>query len=293
MILFDGNTEGARLEAELKAQVEALGRPIRISAVLFIEDSGSQIYTQLKREAAQRVGMEYSVEQFSLRDEAARVVAAIDRCNRDWQVTGVIVQKPAKATWMRHTGRSEMEYQLWWKSIMGAVSPSKDVDGLHPATIASIATVKDPESEVILPATCRAVLHVLSIAREQLALTSLGKIVILGKTDLVGIPLHAVLQKKGEESELLNTKAFASRMESGEKLLDADVVVSATGKANLIVPDMLRDGVLLLDVGEPRPDIQRYTYAKARFVSPVPGGVGPLTVQFLLRNALTLATHNN
>ncbi len=293
MILFDGNTEGAGLEGELKAQVAALGHPIRIAAVLFIEDSGSRIYTQLKKEAAERVGMQYVVEQFSLRDEAARVVAAIDRCNRDWQVTGVIVQKPAKTTWMTHTGRSEMEYQLWWKSIMGAVAPAKDVDGLHPATIASIATDEDPESHVILPATCRAVLHVMSIARKQLALDSLGKVLILGKTDLVGIPLHAVLQKKGEQSELLNTKSFASRAESGEKLLDADVLVSATGKANLITPDMVHEGVILIDVGEPRPDIQRETHAMARFVSPVPGGVGPLTVQFLLRNALALATKNN
>lgn len=276
MILFDGIAEAARLEAQLKEQVARVKGALRITAILFTEDSGSRIYTQLKREAAERVGMEYVVEQFSLTDESARVVAAIDRSNRDWQVTGIIVQKPAKSTWMRCTGRSEMEYQIWWQTIMGAVVVAKDVDGLH------------PDQKELLPATCLAVLHVLDVAKHELSVDSLGKTVILGATDLVGVPLHQVLQKRGEESELLNSKAFTSRIESGQKLLDAGVIVSATGKMNLISPDLVSDGIVLIDVGEPRPDIDRATHAKARFVSPVPGGVGPLTVQFLLRNALQL-----
>lgn len=276
MILFDGIAEASRLETELKTQIAGIEKKIRIVAILFAEDSGSRIYTQLKREAAERVGIEYVVEQFSLTDESARVVAAIDRANRDWQVTGIIVQKPAKRTWMRHTGRTEMEYAIWWQSIMGAVAVAKDVDGLH------------PNQKELLPATCLAVLHILATAKSELSVEDLGKTVILGATDLVGIPLHRVLQERGEESELLNSKAFTSRMESGEKLLDAGVIVSATGKTNLINPDMVSEEVVLIDVGEPRPDIDRATYEKARFVSPVPGGVGPLTVQFLLRNALRL-----
>lgn len=291
MVLFDGITEATALETELAQQVRAVtqaGGRIRVEAILFAEDTGSQVYTHLKREAAERVGIEYVVETFSILDEAARVVATIDRANRDWQVTGTIVQKPSKATWKRLTGRSDMEYQLWWQTIMSAVAPEKDVDGLHPQSIAAITTSNQSINELLLPATCQAVLHVLDVAKTELREENLGKTIILGRTDLVGIPLQAVLQKQGVDVILLGSKEFASRQESEQFLLDAHVIVSATGKEHLITAMAVSPGVVLIDVGEPKPDIDPAAHAKARFVSPVPGGVGPLTVQFLLRNALQL-----
>jgi methylenetetrahydrofolate dehydrogenase (NADP+)/methenyltetrahydrofolate cyclohydrolase len=116
-----------------------------------------------------------------------------------------------------------------------------------------------------------------------------GKVLIVGKSDLLGIPLYGVLKSQGREVELLKRKDLEERVALGQWLIDGAVVVSATGVQGLIGSEMVRDGVVLIDVGEPKADVNfNAIAAKAAFLTPVPGGVGPMTVVCLLENAVKL-----
>lgn len=292
MVIFDGVQQAQEREAQLKqrvvAFVEGEGQPKPvIAAVLFGEDAGSQLYTRLKGEAADRVGIGYLVNAFSLLDPIDVVLKKITQLNADSAVDGIIIQKPWRKIWPEN---ATTDYDTWWKTLMGAVDPRKDVDGLHPETIDSIKAGTWFEQGKMLPATCQAVLFALSQAQLQLELSTLGKTIIIGRTDLVGIPLYHVLLQRGVDVELIGTKELAARKESGKLLLDANTIISATGQTNLVSADTISTGVILVDVGEPRPDIDVASMeGKAAFLTPVPGGIGPLTVSFLLENAMILA----
>lgn len=301
MIVFDGITAAIERERALAERVAthvavqvAKGHapaPI-IAAILFREDTGSQLYTRLKSEAAARVGMTYLRHEFSLADPLAVVIETMGQLNKNPAITGIIVQKPWRKIWQQAQGEVLTQtYDHWWQTLMSAVDPAKDVDGLHPTTIAAIKSGTWREEELVLPATCQAVLFALESAQHSLALSNLGKVIIIGRTDLVGIPLHHVLQQRGVETELIGVKELEQRRVDGRLLTDAQVIVSATGQHHLITDELIGEGVVLVDVGEPRPDINRATVTnKASFLTPVPGGIGPLTVSFLLENAMILAS---
>lgn len=299
MIVFDGNRQAIEREAQLKmrvAQLVAGGRAApTIAAILFREDTGSQLYTRLKREAAGRVGIGYQVHEFSLTDPLEKITDTISALNKESIITGIIVQKPWRKMWLSINSANpaylNSGYDHWWQGLMSAVDPMKDVDGLHPETLAAVQAGTWQTDERVLPATCQAVLFALETAKSVLGQGSLGKTVIIGRTDLLGIPLSYVLRHQGQDVELIGSKELSARSMSGQKLTDASVVVSATGQKHLVTGDMLREGVVLIDVGEPQPDIERQSVAtKASFLTPVPGGIGPLTVTFLLENALQLAS---
>ncbi len=299
MKLFDGVAFAAQRELELAPKVQLLrdqGRYIRIVAILFAEDAGSRLYTQLKRDAAERVGIEYQVLEFSLRDPVEGVQRAIKAVGDDPNVTGIIIQKPWRKTWRESVFAAaavdEKEvaagYQQWWQALTSEIHPDKDVDGLHPHTLAAVEADTWEDHGKVLPATCRAVLQILE-TEELLQPSQL--IAIIGASDLMGKPLAAVLHHRDFPVELMGTKGLAERKQQGRNLFDADVVVSATGVAGVITGDLLKDGAAVVDVGEPRPDVDRASVAeKARFLTPVPGGVGPMTVISLLENAYFLAT---
>ncbi|PIY80219.1 MAG: hypothetical protein COY80_03945 [Candidatus Pacebacteria bacterium CG_4_10_14_0_8_um_filter_42_14] len=283
MKIFDGlkrAEEREKLLAALLVDLQ-LSKRLVVRAILFFEDAGSVLYTGLKREAADRLGMIYETREFSLNDATELVIAAIKKANNDEAVTGIIVQKPSRAVWQRVTGETSYEaYRNWWLALTTQIALNKDVDGLH------------PDQKVILPATCKAVLYILAEAlggtSDKIALEN-HKVLILGKSDLLGNPLYRELQKQGAQVELLGKKELAARMDSGEKLLDATVVVSATGERGLITGDMISDGVVLIDVGEPAGDVDRLTVGeKPSFITPVPGGVGPMTVVSLMENVVDM-----
>ena len=286
---------------------------MKIAAVLFAEDSGSRIYTQLKSEAAARVGIKYEVHEFSLADSDLReesenlpnekIIAKIKELNVDQSVTGIIIQKPWRKTWIkaRNTvselseSQQKDEYNYWWNGLTSQISENKDVDGLHPNTIKFIQNGNFPENGKVLPATCRAVLTILARAGElektenKSQLSKEEKIIILGKSDLLGIPLYYELLRQGKNVELIASLELKERMSSGKKLFDATVIVSATGIKNLITGDMISSGITIIDVGEPRPDVEfNSVSSKASFITPVPGGVGPMTVISLLENCVSL-----
>src|SRR5690606_32693578 len=141
MIVFDGNQFAAAKEVELAQrvrQLQAQGIQPHIAAILFEEDMGSQLYTRLKREAASRVGIIYDVFSFSMRDPVGLVVAKIAELNADSAITGIIIQKPWRASWMEITGGSKTDFTQWWQKMVLSLQLAKDVDGLHPETLTAI-----------------------------------------------------------------------------------------------------------------------------------------------------------
>ncbi len=288
--VFDGYAFAQTKEAQLAQRLESLpatNRP-HVAAILFEEDQGSVLYTRLKREAAQRVGVGYDVHTFSMRDDISIILAKIQELNVDPLITGLIVQKPWRATWLNvSVGEfTADDFQTWWHTLTQAIEITKDVDGLHPQTLEAIKDGSWQAKGLMLPATAKAVLSILA---ETYQLQPSSQIVILGKSDILGQPLFYELVNQGHTVEMIGSKELKSKIEAGISLTDKDVVISSTGRHHLITGEMVKEGVVVIDVGEPKPDVEFNSVApKASFITPVPGGVGPMTVVSLLENAAEL-----
>jgi methylenetetrahydrofolate dehydrogenase (NADP+)/methenyltetrahydrofolate cyclohydrolase len=294
MYIFQGAQFAKELEIKLGERVQKLateGKKLKIVALLFTEDKGSQLYTRLKQQAAERIGIEYDVESFSMLDEVATVLAKLDEHNSDTTVTGIIIQKPAKAVWQETTGGSAEDFQEWWRQLVTEIDTQKDVDGLHPKTLEHIKLGDWKEKGYVMPATAKACLSILEAAKSLLGekFEANGKIIILGKSDILGQPLYYEFKNRGEDVEMIGSKELATRVEQGKGLQDAAVVISATGRPNLITGELIQKGAIVIDVGEPKPDVEAVTVQeKAAFLTPVPGGVGPVTIVSLLENAIEM-----
>lgn len=292
MNIFNGYHFAEKRELQLKQEIEQLESAVvpKVAAILFQEDQGSQLYTRLKKETAERVGIEYEVHTFSMRDPVSQVQTLLADLNHDPHITGIIIQKPWRKSWLIITGQDVDSFNTWWRSMTQAIEVSKDVDGLHPQTLQLIKENAWKEAGRVLPATCKAVLEILET--EKLLVPG-KKAVILGKSDILGLPLHYQMTNLGLQTDMIGSRELEQRLESDVRLTDADIVVSATGRYNLITGDLLKQGVAVVDVGEPKPDVEFNTVSDmADFITPVPGGVGPVTVVCLLENTLELFKHN-
>ncbi|MDQ5951001.1 MAG: Methenyltetrahydrofolate cyclohydrolase [Patescibacteria group bacterium] len=306
MTTYDGNAKAAAKEEQLKAKVDRLDVKPQIGAILFTEDAGSRLYTRLKKEAAERLGMQYHVRELPIWKPLEEIADIIDEYNFNPEITGVIIQKPMRRVWEEEMGDVDISYQEWWEVLVKLIDERKDVDGLHPSSMEAIADGTWKEKGKVLPATCQAVIDILvDYCREVInkkpeemsgdsALKCLEnkKIIILGKSDLLGKPLYYYLHNLHINVEMIGSKELQERVASGVALTDADVVVTATGRHHLITGEMLKEGSAVIDVGEPRPDVEFESVStKADFVTPVPGGVGPMTVVCLMENGVKLVSN--
>jgi methylenetetrahydrofolate dehydrogenase (NADP+)/methenyltetrahydrofolate cyclohydrolase len=291
MIIFDGNQFAAEKELVLKDRVAELhqkGVSVKIVAILFIEDAGSQLYTGLKQQAAERVGISYQIEKFSMNDAVENVTKKLQQLNADSTVTGIIIQKPWRVRWEEVTGQDVSAFKTWWHSLVSQIFEKKDVDGLHPNTLAAIEKGTWQAEGRVLPATVRAVLEIL---RSSGQLTDQKKMMILGKSDILGLPLFYELKNQGFSVENGGSAELRARIKEGRALQDIDILVSSTGRQHLITGDLLKENVTIIDVGEPKPDVDFASlHEKAHFITPVPGGVGPVTVVSLLENSIQLVS---
>lgn len=307
MTIFDGNKKAAEKEAQLKAEVDQLVVKPQIGAILFSEDAGSRLYTRLKKEAAERIGMGYQLHEFSVKDSPPNIIEKIEQLNANREITGIIIQKPTRRIWEQHQ-TEQGSYAEWWHQLVSSIDENKDVDGLHPSTIAAIANNSWKEKGRVLPATCQAVIDILvdfcgevinkkpeeTEPHSALKCLQEKKIIILGKSDLLGKPLYYYLHNLDLNVEMIGSKELEERVALGVALTDADVIVSATGRHHLITGEMVKDGVAVIDVGEPKPDVEfESAKEKASFITPVPGGVGPLTVVCLMENGVKLLNGRN
>ena len=268
--IFDGKAFAKDKEELIRDQVNRLikkGIRPKLVSILVGEDPASVLYVNLKKRAAERIGAEVEVISLSLSSSISvkEIQKTIEQFNNDNNVHGIMVQLPLP--W-NFSGKDRDE-------IINAIAKEKDVDGLR------------GDSPYAHP-TAKAVLEVLEYAK-NVSKPSLKeedlRIAVVGASGMVGRPLLREFKRKGIDAVGYNTKTINWQ----ERIKEKDVVISATGVPDLIKESMVRDGVVLIDVGSPNGDIEKRTYEKASFISPVPGGVGPVTVSCLLENLVEAA----
>ncbi len=294
MFIFNGYQLAYEKERKLKEKINfsiPQKSKIVIASLVFKEDFGSCLYANLKNEMALRVGIDYKKFYFSLNDNFESIKKLISKLNQDSLITGIIIQKPSKICFLKYYCNKELKFIDWWKALVSCLALKKDVDGLHPETLLAIKNNTFLTNKIVLPATCRAVLSILEECKKKVKNFDLSccKIVILGKSDLLGKPLYFYFLRKHYQVNMIGSLELKEMVASGQKLLIYDVVITATGRKHLIKAKWLKKNVVIIDVGEPRGDVDPVDIQeKASFLTPVPGGVGPMTVVSLLENSYFL-----
>ncbi len=223
--------------------------------ILVGDDPASKIYSRLKKEAAERVGMRFTIRIFEKGQTTQEITEFIQEKNQDTSVHGIMVQMPTPKDFAS-------------KKIIQAIDPGKDVDGL-----------KD-QSPFIHP-TVSAIYEVLEVALEN----PKDCILIVGERGMVGRKAKRFLKAKG----LIVSGVDQDTKDALKLFKQADIIISATGMAGIVKRNMLKNGVSIIDVGSPKPEAEDAVRTIAKLVTPVPGGVGPMTITELLKNTLAAA----
>lgn len=286
-LVFDGREFAQRREAILAEKIRKLRFVPRLGSLAFVEDAGSMLYVRKKKQAAVRVGIEFSVEEMSMGENVFSLQEKVRVYSQREDLHGVMVQKPAKAVWSEKRGRAGGgRFENWWQQVILHLNSEKDVDCL---TAVNLNKVYAGEWKIV-PATVKAVVSILIYAAglpRVLPLMKAGfdlsgiEAVVIGRSEIVGKPLAAVLRQYGAQVGL-----FGADLDF-ERIRRAKVVISAVGKPGIIIGDMIGEGAVVIDVGSPKGDVvMEEVREKAALVTPVPGGVGPVTVVSLLENLI-------
>jgi methylenetetrahydrofolate dehydrogenase (NADP+) / methenyltetrahydrofolate cyclohydrolase len=275
---LDGKAVAARIQAELGDEVERLataGSRPGLAAVLVGDDEASHIYVGAKQRAAARWGIESRRVTLPASATQRQVLDAVRELNADQTVHGIIVQLP-------------LPRDLNPVEVQEAIDPAKDVDGLHPWNEGRVLR-GDPGL-----APCTAVGIVELLRREKVQVEG-RHVVIVGRGLLVGRPLAVLLSAKAPGANATVTLCHTGTRELTRFTLDADVLVAAAGVPRMITPDMVKPGAAVVDVGNHRidgelvGDVDEEVAEVAGAITPVPGGVGPMTVAMLMANTITAA----
>ena len=287
--IIDGRLMAADIRAEIAQGVSELraqsGVQPGLAAVLVGDDPASAVYVRNKRKACDDAGMvseTFALDASTPQDE---IVALVRRLNADERFHGILVQLPLPG----HVDE---------RDVIAEVSPDKDVDGIHPVNGGRLLEGRPR----FVPATPSAVQTMLTRSGADPA----GKhVVILGRSNIVGKPLAALLMQKAPGGNATVTLCHTATPDVAEHTRRADIVVAAAGRPQMVTADMVREGAVVIDVGVNRvPDASAKSgsrlvgdvdfegvWAKARAITPVPGGVGPMTITMLLRNTLQAARY--
>lgn len=262
--VIDGRQLAGIREAVLKQAVSSLrakGMVPRLVSLVMSGDEAGLWYSRLKEEAAERIGVES--EKVVLQDwQTDKVVGLIRGFNQNKRVDGVMVQRPG-VRWGEKQGMNRSEFEVWWSQVVAAIDAEKDVDGLTAKSRFLMATVKAVEL----------VLGEIGVSQ--------GRMVVVGSQGLVGRRLVEYFSDKEFKVEGVDV----DERELARVTKKADVLVSATGKPGLIKAEMVKKGAVVIDVGWPKGDVKfGEVKEKASVITPVPGGIGPLTVVSLLEN---------
>ncbi len=283
--ILDGKQTADQLRLEIASEVQrwcaAGNRAPTLAAVLVGEDPASQVYVRNKEKACEKVGMHSRLIRRPATTTTAELLALLCELNSDPTVNGILVQLPLPA-------------QIDAQKVLDAVSPLKDVDAFSPENVGLLVQGRPR----FLPCTPHGVVQVLARYGHTVA----GKhVVVVGRSDIVGKPLANMLLQRdiGLGREYANATVTVCHSQSSslsEITRSADILVAAVGKARLITADMVKPGAVVVDVGINRVgeklvgDVDFEPVAQiASAITPVPGGIGPLTIAMLLRNTLTAA----
>ena len=268
--IFNGREFAAKKEVLLRQKVAELKKKIksapRLVSLIIGSDPASILYQELKKKAGERIGAHVDIKILDRTTKVAELKELIFELNADQNVNGIMVQLPLPSSFS-DINRDE---------VINSISRDKDVDGLR----------KDSK---FTPPTAKAVLEIFEESQDYQRIKGYpGLILVVGGTGFIGSQIFRAFEKQKLGS--YNIRSLNSKNFSKETLLNADVIISVTGREKLIKADMVKEGAVLIDVGAPLGDIEKDAYEKASFVSPVPGGVGPITIICLLEN-LVLASN--
>jgi len=283
--IIDGKAIAAQVRAEVKAEVEAWvqagHRPPYLAVILVGDNPASASYVRGKTKAAAEVGIASDTLHFDTSISEAELLAEIARLNEDDGVDGILVQLP-------------LPDHIDPGRVLNAIRPDKDVDGFHPINAGRLL-LGEPG---FIPATPAGILELL----RRSGIETTGKhAVVVGRSNIVGRPLAALLLHRGIDATV--TVCHSRTRDLADLTRTADILVAAIGRPRYITADMVREGAVVIDVGINRVDDPSHPRGyrlvgdvdfeavaeKASWITPVPGGVGPMTIALLLRNTLYAA----
>jgi methylenetetrahydrofolate dehydrogenase (NADP+)/methenyltetrahydrofolate cyclohydrolase len=270
--LMDGAALAARMREETKQEVAELGH-VGLATVLVGDDPASEVYIRLKHKAADEAGIEAIDHRLPAGTDEDELVELVRHLRQDDFVDGILVQTPLPD----HIDEAR---------VMRAIDPMKDVDGLHPFSAGQLYL----GHQTLVPATPLGVMHLLDEYKIPIAG---ARAVVVGRSSLVGKPMALLLLQANATVTICHSRTE----DLTRHTLDADLLVAAVGLPGVITVDMVKQGATVIDVGITRTDaglvgdVEQDVAEAAAFLTPVPGGVGPMTIAALLGNTVRAARY--
>ena len=274
--LIDGKAVSQKIKVQVKERVEKLAQQGIIpglAVVLVGENSASLTYVKNKKKTCEALGMRSDLHQFPDTLTEQELLAKIEQLNRDPQIHGILVQLP-------------LPKQIDESKVISAISPEKDVDGFHPISVGNMMIGKD----AFLPCTPHGIMELLS----HYGIDPAGKhAVVIGRSNIVGKPIGQLLLQK----DATVTYCHSKTKDLAHFTAQADILIAAIGRAKFIDHTFIKPGAVIIDVGMNRDENGKLcgdvdfedVQETAGFVTPVPGGVGPMTIAMLMGNTLESA----
>jgi methylenetetrahydrofolate dehydrogenase (NADP+)/methenyltetrahydrofolate cyclohydrolase len=291
MILLDGKATSNKIKEEIAVEVQQLTakgiRAPHLAAILVGNNGASLTYVNAKVKACAKAGFESTLVTLSEEISEEDLLNEIEKLNTNPEIDGFIVQLPLP----KHIDEQK---------VLMAVNPDKDVDGFHPTNVGKMAL----NLPTFLPATPFGILELL----ERYKVETSGKhVVVIGRSHIVGSPMSILMSQKRTAGNATVTITHSRTKNLKEITLQADIVVAALGIPEFLTGDMVKDGVTIIDVGITRiaDDTKKRGFRlasdvhfesvskKSEFITPVPGGVGPMTIAMLMKNTLLAAKNRS
>lgn len=291
MEILDGKKAAQAIKDELKmevAQLAAEGKKIpHLAAILVGNNGASETYVAAKVKACDEVGFKSTLVRFDADIPSVRLLDKVQELNNDPDVDGILVQLPLP----KHIRESD---------VIDAIDPDKDVDGFHPVNIGKMLQG--------LPSFVPATPHGIMLLLDHFKVETKGKhAVVVGRSNIVGRPMSILLSSNSNPGNCTVTICHSHTKNLKELCLQADIIVAALGKPEFVTSDMVKDGAVVVDVGITRVedssrktgfklkgDVQFDTVApKCSWITPVPGGVGPMTIAALMKNTFVSCRMKN
>ena len=285
MELIDGKKISGEIKEEIAIEVKDIiakgGKAPHLAAILVGHDGGSETYVAHKVKSCDQVGFDSTLVRFEDDVTEAELLAKINELNNDANIDGFIVQLPIP----KHINEQK---------IIEAINPKKDVDGFHPVNVGNMVIGID----AFVSATPAGIVDLLQRYKIEIS----GKnVVVLGRSNIVGRPMSVLLSQKGMDATV--TVCHSRTKNLPEVVKQADIIIAAIGIPEFVTKDMVKEGAVIIDVGTTRVksdltksgwklkgDVKFNEVAeKCSFITPVPGGVGPMTIVSLLKNTLKAA----
>ena len=280
-VIADGKALASEIEKDVAREsvgLNELGIVPHLAVVIVGEDPASRVYVRNKQRACERCGIKSTLIEMPQDSSQEEIISIVEELNSDDSVHGILVQSPIPG-------------EVDELAVASAISPLKDVDGFHPANLGRLV---QGDTSGLLPCTPAGVVRMLGHSEAQL---SGAKAVVLGRSRIVGMPMSLMLANKGIDATVTIVHSRSQDVESICR--NSDIIIAAIGRPHTVKPEWVKPGAFVVDVGISRADdgelvgdVHPQVAAVAGWMTPVPGGVGPMTIAMLMENTLTAARNS-